>query len=160
MLSQAGRKCEKHVPDETMSQPSERQQNVDDLSEGHYPRAAPIMVWITLLLFIVIMVLLGYRWLNMAEPNGFIVVQGSDAFAGAEVSVTDATGDIATTSHLTATNNYMLRFPLPQGNYQLTVKMDDKIVMKQPIILREAAGVVWALDKNLLPATQVATPGD
>ena len=140
-----------------MSQSPEPVQNSDELAEGQYPRAAPIMVWTTLLLFILMMALLGYRWLNMAEPNGFIVVQGSDAFAGAEVTVSDAAGDIATTSHLTAANNYILRFPLPQGNYQLTVKMDDKVVMKQPIILREAAGVVWALDKNLLPSTQATT---
>ncbi|HWB53279.1 MAG TPA: hypothetical protein VG722_03775 [Tepidisphaeraceae bacterium] len=131
-------------------------------AEEQYPRAAPVMVWITLLIFLGIMVMLAYRWVNMAEPNGFILVNGNDSFAGAVVSVGSADGtDLESTARLTEANGFRARFPLPQGIYLLTVDMKGEVILKEPIQLREASGMICTLDPKMLPTTQPTTqPSD
>jgi hypothetical protein len=124
------------------------------MGEEYYPRLAPIMVGVTLVLFLGIMVLLGYRWMNMAEPNGFILVHGTKAFDGAEVTVSDTTEGTEARRLISAKDDYQLRFPLPQGTYRLAVTMNDKPLLKQPVSLREGSGLVFNLDEQLLATTQ------
>jgi hypothetical protein len=137
-----------------MSQIEGSQNTEEPVEEDMYPRAAPIMVAITLLLFLGMISLLGYRWLNMAEPNGFVLIQGSKEFDGAEATVSDSAGDAESHGVLKESNEYTMRFPLPQGMYKVLITQNDKVIVKESVALREGTGMVINLDQN--PTTEPA----
>jgi hypothetical protein len=141
----------------SMSQTEGPKNSQQPMEENVYPRAAPIMVAVTLILFLSMMALLGYRWLNMAEPNGFILVEGSKDFNGAEATVRDAAGDEQSHGMLNAANDYRLRFPLPQGTYRLDIAMNNQAIIKQSVSLREGNGLVFDLDEQPAATTQPAS---
>ena len=106
------------------------------------------MVWITLILFLGMMSLLGYRWLSMEDPNGFIMINGSKDFSGAEVVVTDSTDQPLSHERLTSSDDYHLRIPLPQGTYRIEITLGDKTLLREPITLKEGSGMVFNLDQT------------
>lgn len=131
-------------------------QKTDKLLGGDYPRAAPIMVWVTLLLFLAIVVLLGYRWLKMPEPNGFIQINGTERFAGDEIKITDPTSELSSRAVLTEPDKYSAHFPLPQGTYHVELLKDQQLIWEKTLVLPEAVGMIYTLDPAILPATQPA----
>jgi hypothetical protein len=137
-----------------MSQTEAPQNTEQQVGEEVYPVAAPIMVAITLILFLAMISLLGYRWLNMAEPNGFILIQGSKEFEGGEATVSDSTGDTESHGVLKESNDYTMRFPLPQGTYKVLVTQNDNVIVKESVALREGTGMVINLNQN--PTTEPA----
>lgn len=115
------------------------------------------MATITFVLFLLMMGLLFYRWMQRGEPNGFILVRGTKALDGAQVSVLDPVSVRESHQVMNAADNYLLRFPLPQGTYQVSVTLNDKTLMNQSVGLREGVGVVLNLDEKILPATEPST---
>jgi hypothetical protein len=126
-------------------------------AEMNYPRLAPTLVAVTLVLFLSMVALLCYRWLSMAEPNGFIEVQGDPAFVGVRVEVTGETLAAPSSTRLTSANHYVAHFPLPAGTYHLSILQDDRRLDARDVTLREGSGFVYPLPPSMLPSTRPTT---
>lgn len=101
------------------------------------------LIALTILAVVLMLAIIGYRWMIVTEPTTGIVVQGTAEHAGTEIEVTDGARTYRVV--LDKTNDYLTPVMLTPGDYTLTASQPGKKILKQRFTVSAYRGLRFDL---------------
>ena len=116
------------------------------------------MIVLTILLFLLAVGMLAYRWMVTTEPTALLVIDGSEALAGAEASVQAVEDKIDHKSIFGEGDRYSLPFYLDPGVYTVKITRNGEVLDQREVTLQSHQGIKidlmhWEPKLTTMPAT-------
>jgi hypothetical protein len=111
------------------------------------------LVVVTLFVLIAIGAI-GWRWYSVQFPNTAMSIRGSAESSGADVSVSDDSGNALFHGKLTETNQYQLVVLVESGFYHIMARRDGVVLVQDRLFVPSGGGVLVTVRA---PPTQPAT---
>ena len=111
-----------------------------------------------IVLLAAVLTLFLFRTLAGREPSHVLVVQGNERWLGAELELAGEALPQPYKAFVQRSDRYSVPFFVPAGKYELTVRVGDEEVYRQPLELRADKQLPLLLPADI-PSTQPTTRG-
>ncbi|QOV91568.1 hypothetical protein [Humisphaera borealis] len=118
------------------------------------PWLARVAVAGTIVLIVVGVVLVGWRWMHVQFPNAALFIRGDANCEGVNVVVSNADGDPVFHDRMSAANKYQLVVLVEHGVYAVVGRRDDREVIRERLYVGNGGGAL--LQVQIPSATQPA----
>jgi hypothetical protein len=99
------------------------------------------MIVLTVVLFLLAVGMLAYRWMITTEPTALLVIDGSEALSGAEASVTGVDDKVERKSVFGEGDRFSLPFYLDAGAYTVKITRNGEILDQREVTLQSHQGI-------------------
>ena len=129
--------------------------------QAHSPESAVtrrfviLMITLAIVLFLVAVALIAYRWLITSEPTTELIIEGNEALAGAEASVKEVNESTGHQAKFGEGGRLAIPFYLDPGAYIVRVTRDGEVLYQaeQTVLPRTRMRIDLTKWERKLPTT-------